>query len=197
MSDDAIACLERGGVVAAPTESFYGLLADATNPRAIDALLALKPRGADKGLPLLLPSLLAWEGLVADLPPVARRLAAALWPGPLTIALPATSYVDPRCLLEGEVAVRLPGPCAAAVIAERFGRPLTATSANQPGEAPAVTDSEVRSALPNAPRDGLVVVPGRAPGGAPSTIVTVGSFGYRVVRAGAVPTERVHAAARG
>ena len=77
---EALQALGRGRVVSAAAESFYGLLADAARPDAIDRLLALKPRGADKGMPLLLPSRAAWVSLVSGLPPLAQRLADALWP---------------------------------------------------------------------------------------------------------------------
>ena len=97
---EALQALGRGRVVSAATESFFGLLADAARPDAIDRLLALKPRGADKGMPLLLPSRAAWVSLVSGLPPLAQCLADALWPGPLSIALPAASDVDERLTLD-------------------------------------------------------------------------------------------------
>jgi len=195
--DDALEHLRRGGVVAAATETLFGLLADATRAEAIDVLLRVKPRGADKGLPLILPSREIWGELVVALPEVARRLGAALWPGPLTIALPAAPGVDPRILLDGRVAVRLPGPCAAAELAARFARPLTATSANLAGMPPAATDAEVRRAFPQTPLGLPLVVPGTAPGGEPSTVVVVEGDEVRVVRVGAISEARVHAAARG
>ncbi len=195
--DDAVEHLRCGGVVAAATETFFGLLADATQPAAIDALLRIKPRGADKGVPLILPSRELWGELVVAVPAVARRLGAALWPGPLTIALPASAVVDSRVLLDGRVAVRLPGPCVAAELAARFKRPLTATSANPPGRAPATTTAEVRGAFPPSQRDLLHLMPGTAPGGAPSTVVVVEGDEVRVVREGAISEGRVRAAARG
>jgi L-threonylcarbamoyladenylate synthase len=196
MIDQAVEHLQRAGVVAAATESFFGLLADATRADAVDALLRLKPRGADKGVPLIVPSREVWEQLVVALPEVARRLGEALWPGPLTIALTASAAVDPRLLLDGRVAVRLPGPCAAAELAARFKGPLTATSANFPGMSPATTDAEVRAAFPNAV-GALRICPGAAPGGVPSTVVVVEGNAVHVVRVGAISEGRVRAAARG
>jgi tRNA threonylcarbamoyl adenosine modification protein (Sua5/YciO/YrdC/YwlC family) len=178
--------------VAAATETLFGLLADASDPRAIDRLIALKPRGHEKGIPLIVPSLEVWRGLVVDLPPVAERLARAFWPGPLTIALPAAPGVDPRLLVEGTVAVRLPGESAAAALALAHGGPLTATSANAPGEPPTIEADEVRRVFaPAVAKGDLHVLPGRAQGGAPSTIVTVSGEDWRVVRSGAVSLEQI------
>src|SRR5450432_4124674 len=141
MTDELAAALEQlaaGKVVAAATESFFGLLADIGNPRAVEALFALKPRGADKGVPTLLPSPAAWSALVeGDIPDLARAFAIAFWPGPLSIALPASPRVSPRVAEGGTLAVRLPGASVAAELATRFARPLSATSANLPGAPPA------------------------------------------------------------
>jgi L-threonylcarbamoyladenylate synthase len=185
---ELVAVLESGGVVAIATESFFGLLADVTNPKALDALFSLKPRGADKSVGLILPWADAWSSLVVDVPPAAHALASTLWPGPLSIALPAASGVDVRLAPNGTIAVREPGPCPARTLARAFGRPLTATSANQPGAPPAVHDAEVTAAFGAGIESGrLVVVPGRSPGGPPSTLVVVEPGSVRVLRAGAVP----------
>jgi L-threonylcarbamoyladenylate synthase len=191
----ALAQLGRGAVVAAATETLFGLLTDAGDAEAIDRLFALKPRGHEKGVPLIVPSLDLWRSLVRELPPVAERLAKVFWPGPLTIALPAAPGVDPRLLVDGTVAVRLPGDSTAAALAIAHGRPLTATSANAPGEPPATEADEVRTAFASAVASGeLYVAAGRAQGGAPSTIVTVNGEDWRVVRSGAVSLERIQAA---
>src|SRR5882672_2384327 len=134
----ALAQLARGGVVAAATESYFGLLADIGNPNAVEALLALKPRGADKGVPTILPGREAWPALVAGgIPELAAAFAGALWPGGLSIALPAPDTVSSRVALDGTLAVRVPGASPAAELVQRFGRPLSATSANLPGAPPA------------------------------------------------------------
>lgn len=196
MLADALDQLAAGRVVAVATESFFGLLADAESPAAIDCLLSLKPRGADKGVPLLLPDIESWGTLVDVIPPTAERLARAFWPGPLSIALPARPGVDPRVALDGSVAVRVPGACAALHIVRAFARPLTATSANLPGAAPACEDGAVRQAFAEAITDGrLLLVSGTSPGGRPSTIVIVEGGATRVVREGAIPAPVVQAAA--
>jgi tRNA threonylcarbamoyl adenosine modification protein (Sua5/YciO/YrdC/YwlC family) len=190
--ENAVLALQRGLVVAAPTESFFGLLADIHQRPALDALFTLKPRGADRGVPLLLPDRASWSGLVVELPDLARELADAFWPGPLTIVLPASPQVDQRLLNAGTVAVRLPGPCFAADVVRAFGRPLTATSANPPSATPPTRDTEVRAAFPVPVEQGrLLVAEGAAPGGQPSTLVAVEAAGLKVLREGAVTIEQL------
>jgi L-threonylcarbamoyladenylate synthase len=185
---ELVRVLEAGGVVAIATESYFGLLADVASPKALDALFSLKPRGSDKAVGLILPWPEAWSSLIGDIPPGAHALAAALWPGPLSIALPAAPAVDARLAPGGTIAVRDPGPCPARALVRAFGRPLTATSANQPGSPPAMRDAEVTAAFGEGIRDGrLVVVAGEAPGGEPSTLVVVEARAVRLLRPGAVP----------
>jgi L-threonylcarbamoyladenylate synthase len=201
MSDDlepALAQLAAGGVVAAATESFFGLLADIANPRAVDALFALKPRGADKGVPVILPERGAWPALVAGpIPSLAQAFAAELWPGGLSIALPAALAVSARVALDGSLAVRLPGASPAAELARRFGRALSATSANLPGEPPAVRSEAVLATFAQAIAQGaLLVVPGQSPGGPPSTVVRVSEAEYAVARIGAIAIADLDAIAK-
>ncbi len=140
MMDSLAAALEQlaaGRVVAAATESFFGLLADIGNPLAVEALFALKPRGADKGVPIILPERGAWQALVAGaVPCLAQAFASAFWPGGLSISLPAAEGVAARVAQGGSLAVRVPGISPAAELARRYRRPLSATSANLPRRPP-------------------------------------------------------------
>lgn len=186
----ALSHLAAGGVIAAPTETFYGLLADATNPKAVDAVLELKPRDAGKGIGLLLPNRESWSSVVAHVPPLAAQLADAFWPGPLTLALPAAANLDTRLTLAGSIGVRLGSSSLACALASAFGRPLTATSANPPGEPPASLASDVEAAFAREiAQRALLVLPGTSPGGLASTVVTVSDAGAKIVRPGAVPAE--------
>jgi L-threonylcarbamoyladenylate synthase len=189
---ELVLALEQGLVVAAATESSFGLLADATSKRALDRLLAVKPRGADKGIPIILPDEASWSLLVPDVPAAALALAREFWPGAFSIALRAYPSLDSRLTLDGSVAVRLPGASLAADLARAFGKPLTATSANLPGDPPANSDAEVLAALGSAAlRGDLVVAPGQSPGGPPSTLVLLEAERARLVREGRVPLARV------
>jgi L-threonylcarbamoyladenylate synthase len=201
MTDPLAAALEQlasGGVVAVATESFFGLLADIGKPDAVEALFALKPRGADKGVPVILPERGAWPALVAGaVPPLALAFADAFWPGGLSISLPAAEGVAARVAQGGSLAVRVPGASPAAELARRYGRPLSATSANLPGAPPAVHSTEVAATFARAIAQGaLRVVAGASPGGAPSTVVSVSEAGYAVARVGAVTIAELDAIAK-
>jgi L-threonylcarbamoyladenylate synthase len=183
----ALRVLSEGGVVAAATETFFGFLADAFQPEAVARVFALKGRDANKGVAVLLPGRDAWAPLVTEVPPLAARLADAFWPGPLTIALPAQAGIDVRLQSQGTVAARWPGDSDASRITTAFGAPLTATSANLAGYPPAEQASDVGSAFSDAiARGELWVIPGRAPGGAPSTLVRVVQERIEVLRQGQI-----------
>jgi L-threonylcarbamoyladenylate synthase len=183
----ALRVLSEGGIVAVATETFFGLLADARRRDAIDRVFALKGRDAAKGVALLLPDRTAWASLVTAIPPLAALLADRFWPGALTVALAARSDLDPRLQSAGTVAVRWPGASDAGRIAAAFGAPLTATSANLTGQKPAESSDDVEAAFGDAVARGeLLVLSGRAPGGAPSTVVRVEGERVTVLRHGQI-----------
>jgi L-threonylcarbamoyladenylate synthase len=193
--EEAVAALRAGLVVAAATETFFGLLADARQKKAIDRVLSLKGRDAAKGISLLLPGRDAWAGLVLEISPIAAKLADHFWPGPLTIVLPARSDLDPRLVVDGKVAARWPGASVAATLTERLGSPVTATSANLSGQPACASHDEVHRAFPHA--SDLLVLSGRAPGGAPSTLVEIGAERLRIVRPGAISRDQIAAVVPG
>ena len=175
--------LERGEVVACPTETFLGLLADARNERAIERVAELKGRPADMPIALLLPDALALAQVASFPSGEARALMEAHWPGPLTILLAAKPGLSPRLTRNGKVGVRVPGPSPAADLVRAFGRPLTATSANRTGEPPIRSAEELSETLV----DGLGgVVPGVSPGGAPSTLIDTTTSPMQLLRSGAI-----------
>jgi L-threonylcarbamoyladenylate synthase len=185
--DAALAALRAGGVVAVATETWFGLLADARRPSAIDRVLALKERKAEKGIALLLPNADAWGALVVEIPAPARTLAERFWPGPLTITLPARPGIDPRLIVDGALGARWGAPSDAARLVEAFGAPLTATSANLAGRPPLATSAEVALEFADALRRGeLLVVGGTSPGGPPSTVVRVSNDRARILRPGPI-----------
>jgi L-threonylcarbamoyladenylate synthase len=189
----AAEALRRGGVVAYPTETFYGLGALAADRAAVDRLVRAKGRPDGKPLPLLAADLDQVEA-VAVLTPLARRLAEALWPGPLTLVIPARPGLHPAITGGGAtVGVRVTSSSVAAALAREAGGALVATSANLAGEPPAATPAALDPAL--VARLDLVLDAGPAPGGLASTVVAVEAGGLRLLRAGAVPREQVEAAA--
>ena len=188
--------LSRGGVLAIPTDTLYGLAADALNPDALDRVYAAKGRPADMPLPVLVSG---WEQAlqVAVVAPeaeiIARRLAEIYWPGSLTMVLTAAPGLPERLTAGRDtVAVRMPNHPVPLALAETLGRPITGTSANRSGE-PDITDpDELRRIL--APRVDGIIVSGPKPVGGASTIVSVSGDGVGLRREGVLPYEQVLAA---
>jgi L-threonylcarbamoyladenylate synthase len=184
----AVDVLRQGGVVAFPTDTLYGLAVDPRSDMAVARLFALKGRGAAAAVPLIGAGI-EQVMLAGTLGPRERRIADAFWPGPLSIVIPPSAAIARR-VLGGEhtVAVRVPAHRVARQLAAAFGFFITATSANPTGSVPATSADAVVSALPHVD---LLLDGGDAPGGAPSTIVGFESDVPVLIRAGAVPWERV------
>lgn len=175
--------LREGGVIACPTETQMGLLADALSPAAVQRVCALKQRPASEPIALIVPSLEIALTLIDSMPPLGLALAKAHWPGPLTLVARARSGLPDAIVKDGTVALRVPGSSPAAELVRAFGGALTATSANLSGHPPLTTEAELHAAF----GAGLAaIVPGHAPGGLPSTIVDVTGEQPVVLRAGAV-----------
>lgn len=187
--------LRAGGVVAYPTETFYGLGALARDGAAVARLAHAKGRPDGKPLPLVAADAAQVEE-VAELGPVARRLADAFWPGPLTLVLPARGGL-PAEITAGTatVGVRVPGSEVARALAREAGGALVSTSANLSGEPPPARAADLSAAL--RARLDHVLDGGATPGGLPSTVIALDGDVPRVVRHGAVPFGAVLAALRG
>jgi L-threonylcarbamoyladenylate synthase len=175
--------LHAGAVVACPTETQMGLLADALNEAAVERVRALKGRPEGEALPLIVPSLEVALSVVREVSAEALALATRHWPGPLTLVLQAQSRLPAGVVKDGKVAVRVPGPSPALQLLAQFGGPLTATSANKSGQPPLVNAAALRAAFGDAL---FGVVPGSPPGALPSTIVDLTGDEPRVLRQGAV-----------
>jgi L-threonylcarbamoyladenylate synthase len=188
--DRAAGLLRAGGLVALPTETFYGLAVDPRSPSAVRRLLELKGYGEGRSLLLLAADREQVSALARlDEEPWALRLAEAFWPGPLTLVL-ALRRDLPACP-RGTVAVRIPGRTAARQVAAALGHALTGTSANHRGRPAASTAADVVAGL-GAAVD-LVLDGGPAPGGVPSTIVDPSGPRPALIRAGRIPTAEVEA----
>jgi L-threonylcarbamoyladenylate synthase len=189
----AVAALQAGEVVVYPTETFYGIGADAFAPAALERILAIKGRDAAKTIALIAHDEAAAFAIAREVPDTARRLARAFWPGPLTLVMPAREGL-PAALVgrDGGVGVRVSSHPVACALAQGLGRPITATSANRSGGAPAQTLAQARATLGDTVK---VFVEGGTPaGGAPSTVVRCDRAGWRVLRAGAISTDEIEAA---
>ncbi len=181
--------LRRGGLLAYPTETFYGLGALATCGPALVRLSSAKQRPAGRPLPVIVGGREQLAGLVAFVEPLAERLAEHFWPGPLTLVLPAVPGLPAEITAGSTVAVRIPGNTLARELADRAGGPVVSTSANLSGAAPPVRAEDLDPALSR--QIDAVLDGGPVPGGLPSTIVAVESGRVRLVRAGAVAWEVV------
>ncbi len=191
----ALAAVRAARAVAYPTETLYGLGADAHSERAIEGLLAWKGRAAAQPLALLVAGVSALEALGISLPAAGRALAAAFWPGPLTLVLPAQRpFATGVGRADGAVGVRCSSHPFAAALAARLaaeGVTITATSLNRSGEPPARTHAEAR-AVCGAGEDAplLLGAPGLPePTGVASTVVDVSTAVPRLLRPGAVARE--------
>jgi L-threonylcarbamoyladenylate synthase len=179
----------RGGVIVLPTDTVYGVGCDPFNNSAVESLFAVKRRGRDLPLPVLVHGWRQAIGLVEDFTERAQTLAAAWWPGPLTIVLREAFRIgwdlgDSR----GTVAVRMPKQSFALALIRRTG-PLAVTSANRSGEPTPATVAGIVEQLGEGVD--LFFDAGPAGGGPPSTIVDLTGPQPRLLRAGAIPAEEI------
>jgi len=187
---EGLRLLQAGKVIALPTDTVYGLAVDPLNEGAVQRLFAVKQRPAHMAIPLLLADLTQLRQVVSDVPRAARRLAAAFWPGALTLILPARPVLPANLLAGGDtVAVRWPDAAAVCALAGALGRPLAVTSANRSGCAPARTAGEVIAQL--AGRIPLILDGGPTPGKGPSTIVDLAGATPRLLRKGPIPWKAI------
>jgi len=184
---EAAAIIRRGGLVAFPTETVYGLAADATNPQAIERLNQVKGRPPEKPYSLHLYSAAQVRDFVTAVPPIAAQLIERFWPGPLTIVLPAKDGKT--------VGFRLPHHPVAVASLRACGVPIVAPSANRSGSAPPTDAKEVIAAL-NDSFDCLLDA-GPTPMGRESTVVEVIDGRIEIRREGAIEAAAILAAVKG
>ena len=186
----AALAVQRGGLVVLPTDTVYGVGADAFSPEAVRSLLAAKGRGRDMPPPVLVSAATTLDALAVGVPTYARALIQELWPGPLTLVCrqqPSLQWDlgDTR----GTVAVRMPDHEVALDLLSRTG-PLAVSSANRTGLT-AATDADAAESMLGERVDVLLDA-GATPGDVPSTIVDVTGETGRVLRVGAVSVERLN-----
>jgi L-threonylcarbamoyladenylate synthase len=208
----AVAALQAGALVAMPTETVYGLAADATSPRAVAGIFEAKGRPRFNPLIVHVPDIQAARAHVR-LGPAGERLAGAFWPGPLTLvaaAEPAQSRShgagehDRGIAPDGSagiadlvraglptLAIRIPHHPVAEALLRAFGRPVAAPSANRSGHVSATTAAHVVADLGD--RVAVILDAGPAPMGVESTIVDVSGEGAALLRPGVVPREAIEA----
>ena len=190
--DRALAALSAGELVVYPTETFYALGADATSPRALEHLFAIKQREPDKPVALIVADLAMARQIVAEIPAEALRLAQAFWPGPLTIVMPARAGIHAGLLgLDDGVGLRVSSHPIAQELAQRLGRPLTATSANLAGEPPASTVEHARASFGD--KVAVYLDGGRLGLTPPSTVIAFDGSRLKVLRVGPISEAEIAA----
>ena len=188
--DRGISILKRGGIVAFPTDTVYGLGACASLHQAVERVYQVKERPRNMALPLLLAHTLQISEVAEPVPPIAWRLAHNFLPGALTIVLHKSSSV-PDIITGGgiTVAVRIPAHPIPVALVDSLGMPIVGTSANLSGKPSALTADEVYSQFGD--KIDLVIDGGRCPGGRESTIVDVTGETPVVLREGAISGEEL------
>lgn len=182
--------LQRGDLVVMPTDTVYGIAADAFDADAVQELLDAKGRGREMPPPVLVSSATTLDALAVKVPTWARALVQEFWPGALTLVCHAhTSLQWDLGDTRGTVAVRMPDHPVALEILERTG-PLAVSSANLTGE-PAALDADRAEEMLGDDVE-VVVDDGVSPGGEASTIVDVTCTPGRLLRAGAISLERLN-----
>ena len=198
---EAAECLAGGGLVAFPTETVYGLGADATNTDALSRLREVKQRAAEKPFTLHVGSRSAVERFVPELNGMAQRLADKAWPGPLTLILqvkdpsaaPAIQDAGrqhiPALYHDGTIGIRYPDDPTAVAVLRQAGVPIVAASANPSGEPPPVEGEEIAETLGD--KIDLILDAGRARYAQASTIVRANRDYYEILREGVIDERTV------
>lgn len=185
----ALACLARGELVVAPTDTVYGIACDAFTGRAVADLLAAKGRGRDMPLPVMVGTLATFRAVTATRGEHGDRLVEAFWPGPLTLVCPEQPSLQwDLGEAAGTVAVRMPDHELLLELLVKHG-PLAVTSANRSGLPAATTCDEAERQLGTSVQ--IYLDGGESPGSVASTIVDLTTARPRILRVGAVSAERL------
>jgi L-threonylcarbamoyladenylate synthase len=178
--------IHRGGVVAFPTETYYGLGADALNSQAIERIYKIKGRDRGKPILILVESSGRIEAFVKPFSPMVKHLMATFWPGPLTILFQASKRLPVELTAEtGKIGIRVPSHPVARALLSTVKAPLTGTSANQADGTSPKTAEGVRDSI-GGELD-LILDGGPTPGEKPSTVLDCTENPFRIVREGVIP----------
>ncbi|MBN2516790.1 MAG: threonylcarbamoyl-AMP synthase [Deltaproteobacteria bacterium] len=182
--------LKKGGVIAFPTETFYGLGTDGDNEEAIEKIYTIKGRSFDKPIPIIIGQRRYINKYANSIPKAGKKLMDRFWPGGLTLLLPVSPHI-PRKLTagSGKIGIRLSSNMIATGLANTLSGALTATSANISGEKECSTVYEVVGSLGDT--IDLYIDGGRTPGGKGSTIVDVTVDPPVIIRKGVIPSKLI------
>ena len=187
---EAVRIISEGGIVAFPTESFYGLGVDATNTGAVENLFTIKKRGHNSPILILISSLRNLPQYVAYTPSSAKRLGEKFWPGGLTMIFQSSPIVSPALTSStGKVGIRISSHPLAHSLSKTLNVPITATSANISGMPPCINANQVVEYF-NSAVD-LILDGSETQGKCPSTILDVTTDPPILIREGMVKAEEI------
>jgi L-threonylcarbamoyladenylate synthase len=182
----AVQILQEGGVIAYPTETFYGLGADGFNNNAIEKIFLIKGRHKKSPIPVIIGEMNALKGLVREIPEDASHLINTFWPGALTLVFAASHNIQPRLTAgTGKLGIRISRHPIATALAKAHGHPITSTSANLSGARECTSAAEVITCL--GEKIDAVIDGGLTPGGSGSTIVDITTHPPVILREGIIP----------
>ncbi len=188
--EEAAQIILQGGAVAFPTETFYGLAADALNERALQNIFQIKGRREKKPLLLLVADRNWVPELVGKIPPLAGRLMEKFWPGPLTLVFEASPHLPAILTANTEkVGLRISSHPVAQSLVYAVGRAITGTSANLSGQPSISTAGEVFQAL--GEKLDAILDGGKTAGGLGSTVLDVSGITPKFLREGSVSREEL------
>jgi len=176
--------LKKGGVIAFPTDTVYGLGADAFNSIAVERIYEIKDRSKSHRFPLLIADVKQLTALAEPIPELGWFLANRFWPGGVTLVLSKKDSMPAYLASGSTIAVRVPNHPACLILLEHLARPLIGTSANISGQPPALTADQVRQQL--GEKIDLIIDGGKCPGGKESTVLDITREPPVVLRQGIV-----------
>jgi len=188
---EVVRIMKEGGVIAYPTETFYGLGADIRNAQALEKIYTIKGRDFDKPISIIIGSREDLTTFAGDITPAAETLMDRFWPGGITLLFNASQDVPGKLTAKtGKIGIRLSSNPVATLLAQRLSGAITATSANRSGQEECVSIDEVMDSIGKSLD--AVIDGGRTPGGAGSTIVDTTVDPPVIVREGIIPSSAIY-----
>jgi len=187
--EKGVKILQKGGVIAFPTDTVYGLGADVFNTRAVERVYEIKNRPRNQQFPLLIADAKQLTTLAEPIPEITWLLAERFWPGGLTLVLSKKDSLPAYIASGPTVAVRVPNHPVCLALIEGLGNPITGTSANTSGQPAALTAAEVGQQLVG--KIDLIINGGKCPGGKESTIVDITRLPPTILRHGIIPSHEI------
>ena len=188
---EVVRIMKEGGVIAYPTETFYGLGADIRNAQALEKIYTIKGRDFDKPISIIIGSREDLTTFARDITPAAESLMDRFWPGGITLLFNASQDVPGKLTAKtGKIGIRLSSNPVATLLAQNLSGAITATSANRSGQEECVSIEEVLDCIGKSLD--VVIDGGRTPGGAGSTIVDTTVDPPVIVREGIIPSSAIY-----